>query len=237
VLISYKAERERERTDLKEDEVKLDNNLKKCTATQQEKLVCLGKLKSEEEQHNRRMHERDILLVNLARRFQWPGSMQYEHPLSIRCCHLPQLFMLVLNFFVSFIGADRVTMYQNHLKDALKQAKQAESDTKKRLDDEEHKLIESKSKIRDECVRLEQDILTKTNAIQSLEKELDEVTLKLSDLESNSRQLSSVERKQKDAQAQVEQEEKQVNVNELKNKIDQAKYVSLLLLFCFCQSR
>ena len=215
--------------------MKLDNDLKKCAATQQEKLVCLGKLKSEEEQHNRRMHERDNLLVNLARRFQWPGSMQYEHPLSIRYCHLSQLFTLVLNLFVFFIGADRVSMYQNHLKDALKQAKQAESDTKKRLDDEEHKLIEAKSKIRDECVRLQQDMLTKKNAIYSLEKELDEVTIKLGDLESNSRQLSSVERKQKDAQAQVEQEEKQVNVNELKDKIDHAKYICHILLFC--QSR
>lgn len=121
-------------------------------------------------------------------------------------------------------------MYQNHLKDALKQAKQAELDAKKRLDEEERILVESKSKLRDERVRLEQDLLTKKNAIYSLEKELDEVTIKLSELESNSRQLSSIERKQKNAQAQVEQEEKQVNVNDLKDQIDEAKYIKSFIL-------
>ena len=121
-------------------------------------------------------------------------------------------------------------MYQNHLKDALKQAKQAELDAKKRLDEEERILVESKSKLRDERVRLEQDLLTKKNAIYSLEKELDEVTIKLSELESNSIQLSSIEREQKNAQAQVEQGEKQVNVNDLKDQIDEAKYIKSFIL-------
>jgi hypothetical protein len=215
---------------LESDYKKLENDLKKCETSQQEKLVYLGKLKSEEEQRNRRIHERDDLLVSLARRFQWPGHLQYEHPLGNKYF----IFFVVLNLlFGVSIGDDRVTAYQNNLKDALKQAKQDEIDTKKRLEQEEKVLIESKSKIRDERVRLEQEIKTKYNAILSLEKEFDEVTFKLNELESNSRQLSSIERQQKDAQAQVEQEEKQVNVNEVKDQIDQAKYIIFCLLLFF----
>ena len=93
----------RERIGLKEDKVKLDKDLKICAALQQEKLVNLGRLKSEEEQHNRRIQERDNFLVGLARRFEWPGSMQYKHPLSKRTSLLfPFLFYFKLSLNCEF---------------------------------------------------------------------------------------------------------------------------------------
>ena len=54
------------------------------THAQQEKLVQLGKLQSEEEQHKNRIKERDFLLSTLAHRHQWPGHSSYpsDQPLS-----------------------------------------------------------------------------------------------------------------------------------------------------------
>lgn len=62
----------------------MDQDGKINAVAQQEKLVQLGKLQSEEEQHNNRVKERDRLLNNLARTYQWPGHSAYpsNQPLS-----------------------------------------------------------------------------------------------------------------------------------------------------------
>ena len=51
----------------------LDKDCAGNSAAQQEKLVQLGKLQSEEEQYKKRIKERDYLLCHLAQRFQWAG--------------------------------------------------------------------------------------------------------------------------------------------------------------------
>lgn len=51
----------------------LDKDCTENSAAQQEKLVQLGKLQSEEEQYKKRIEERDDLLCHLAQRFQWAG--------------------------------------------------------------------------------------------------------------------------------------------------------------------
>jgi hypothetical protein len=62
----------------------VDQSGKINAAAQQEQLVQLGKLQSEEEQHNNRIKERDCLLSNLARSYQWPGHSAFpsNQPLS-----------------------------------------------------------------------------------------------------------------------------------------------------------
>jgi hypothetical protein len=62
----------------------VDQDGKTNAVAQQEQLVKLGKLQSEEEQHNNRINERDCLLSNLARTYQWPGYSAYpsNQPLS-----------------------------------------------------------------------------------------------------------------------------------------------------------
>lgn len=49
----------------------MDQEGKANAAAQQEQLVQLGKLQSEEEQHNNRIKQRDTLLINLAHRYKW----------------------------------------------------------------------------------------------------------------------------------------------------------------------
>jgi hypothetical protein len=61
----------------------VDQDGKINAVAQQEKLVQLGKLQSEEEQHNNRVKERDRLLNNLARTYQWPGHSAYPSNQSL----------------------------------------------------------------------------------------------------------------------------------------------------------
>lgn len=84
MLLSLQGERESELKALQREFQQVDQNCKTNTAAQQEKLVLLGKLQSEEEQYKKRVKERDLLLSQLAHRHQWPGHSPYpsDQPLS-----------------------------------------------------------------------------------------------------------------------------------------------------------
>ena len=49
-----------------------DKDLRSNASVQQEQLVQIGKLRSEGEQHQKRIKMRDDLLKHLATHFQWP---------------------------------------------------------------------------------------------------------------------------------------------------------------------
>lgn len=66
-----------------EEHRQLDKLCAGNAVAQQEKLVHLGKLQSEEEQHRKRIRERDSLLSDLAQCFSWPNhSSCANEPLS-----------------------------------------------------------------------------------------------------------------------------------------------------------
>lgn len=49
-----------------------DNDLKSNAFVQQEQLVQIGKLRSEQEQHQKQIKTRDDMLRHLAARYHWP---------------------------------------------------------------------------------------------------------------------------------------------------------------------
>jgi len=61
-----------------------ETRLKEAAATQQDHLVELGRLRSEEEQHLRRIKDRNNLLIRLAASYTWPGHnhLRTGSPLS-----------------------------------------------------------------------------------------------------------------------------------------------------------
>jgi len=69
----FKDQRLVELNGILEELKRLDRQCAGNSAAQQEKLVQLGKLQSEEEQYKKRIKERDYLLCDLAQRFQWAG--------------------------------------------------------------------------------------------------------------------------------------------------------------------
>lgn len=199
-----KGDREKELNILHRELQQVDQEGKANAAAQQEQLVQLGKLQSEEEQHNNRIKQRDTLLINLAHRYKWDkdsAPFPSNEPLN----------------------TVQVSRYKSLLKQTVEQEKQKESVLKQELDVEERNLLNSLNKLREGCVRLEQDIKTKESSLSSFQREVSEIEAKLGAMEENSRQVNLLERQQVDAQALVDRAKRELNEAELIRDIDRAK--------------
>lgn len=64
-------------------------------------------------------------------------------------------------------GLTQVSQYQIMLKQTVEQEKEQENSLKQKLEDEERLLLNSLNKLREVCVRLEQDIKTKESSLTS----------------------------------------------------------------------
>lgn len=156
----------------------MDQSGKINAAAQQEQLVQLGKLQSEEEQHNNRIKERDCLLSNLARSYQWPGHSAFPSNQPLSKQHLFNLVIyypvwcaeLIYKFNCRNLGSVQVSQYQDLLKQTVEQEKHKESVLKQELENEERRLLNSLNKLREECVRLEQDIKAKDTFLNTCQR-------------------------------------------------------------------
>ena len=195
-----KMERMAELEKLTQEQGRLERQCSTNMAAQQEKLVLLGKLQSEEEQYKKRIRERDQLLTGLARRFQWddPGHRLDDN---------------------TPLNADQVKRFANLLKESAERAKREELECRRSMEDEEKRLLEAASRLREDRVRLEQNIKTKESAVAEHSKELSTVRNKLNQMEENSRQMIKLEADQEEAQRKVERAEKEMDVDKLKGDI------------------
>lgn len=89
------GERELEYKTLQQELQSVDQESRRNASCQQERLVQLGKLQSEEEQYKNRVKERDYLLNNLAHRYQWSGHSSYpsDQPLSNKLVDVSSKFI------------------------------------------------------------------------------------------------------------------------------------------------
>lgn len=77
----------------------MDREGKANAVAQQEQLVQLGKLQSEEEQHNNRIKQRDALLGSLAHLYKWDQAnapFSSNKPLSMSILELLFFFLQIL---------------------------------------------------------------------------------------------------------------------------------------------
>jgi CCR4-NOT transcriptional regulation complex NOT5 subunit len=67
----------------------------------------------------------------------------------------------------SLSGSDQVAEYQKLLQQASDKAKNDELELREKLESEEKKLVETLNQLREQCVRLEQDIKSKETNLLS----------------------------------------------------------------------
>lgn len=140
---------------MQRDFQELDRESKTKASTQHETLLQLGKLQSEEEQHRRSVKKRDLFLNTLAHRNKWPDL---DQPIS------NPLFFYIKQFHCfcfTNAGSAQVSQYQNMLQQTIEEERNRENILKQKLEEDERVLFNSLNKLREECVRLEQDIKTK----------------------------------------------------------------------------
>lgn len=130
---------------------------------QKEKLVHLGKLQLEEEQHGKRIAERDTLLLNLAKKYQWSTRhllVRNNEPLGEHKFYFPS------NCFTKTLYVDptQINELSNGLAETLEKMKSDEHETKSKIENEERAAQAEINRLREECVRLEQDIKAKDSA-------------------------------------------------------------------------
>ena len=125
IFFGYQGERENELKNLEEELLKIEQDLKGNAAVEQQQLVQIGKLRSEEEQHQKRIKMRDDMLTNLATRYQWPDHdiLNADNPLSIFISPNYNFHRLINNFFSHFQVKVRLDSTKSYCWKRLKRPK------------------------------------------------------------------------------------------------------------------
>jgi DNA primase large subunit len=80
------------------------------------------------------------------------------------------VYNLIRNNNSCIVGPVQVSQYQQQLKQTVEQEKHKESVLKQELENEERRLLNSLNKLREECVRLEQDIKMKESFLSTCQR-------------------------------------------------------------------
>lgn len=166
-MFLLQREREKELSDLHREYALSDRQSKQKFAEQQEKLVLLGKLQLEEEQHKKRIAERDGLLRNLAEKYHWSvrHSLIGNINQSLGEILLKNSSSTVDHYFVHLIEPSQINDLKKSLVETLERLQSEESETKSKIEIEVRTAQAEIYRLREECVRLEQDIKSKDNVL------------------------------------------------------------------------